>query len=290
MAFPAGPLVRSMRPRQWLKNGFVYAAAIFSGRALDPSAMGLVTLAALGFCAVASASYLVNDVLDREADRSDPVKRRRPIAAGALSVRSALLAAVALFAAGLALAGVAGPRVLAVTAIYGALIVLYSLWLKLVPILEAMVLATGFLLRVVAGALAIPVVISHWLVICGFLLALLLAFGKRVPDVDHPTRRTPRYPASYLTVIVPLLAGVTLVAYTLYTVAPDTVAKIGSNALLLTVPLVLYGVLRYLLLLHEGGAQDPTVALFNDRPLLIAVLAWAVIAATVLAVAHHRLG
>lgn len=290
MTPPFGPLLRSMRPRQWLKNGFVYAAAIFSGRALDPSALGAVTLAAASFCAVASGSYLVNDILDREADRLDPVKCRRPIAAGALPVRVALVAALALFAAGVLLAWRAGPAVLAITLVYGLLIQAYSFWLKLIPIIEAMVLASGFLLRLVAGALAIPVTISHWLVICGFLLALLLAFGKRVPDVSHPTRRTPRYPASFLTAIVPLLAGVTLVAYTLYTVAPDTVAKLGSNAMLLTAPLVLYGLLRYLLLLHREGSQDPTAALFNDRPLLVTVFVWALTAALVLAFAEHRFG
>jgi 4-hydroxybenzoate polyprenyltransferase len=126
------------------------------------------------------------------------------------------------------------------------------------------------------------VVISHWLVVCGFLLALLLAFGKRLPEADQAGSRSPNYPLSFLHDVVTMLAGVTLVAYTLYTVAPDTTAKLGgSNALLLTVPLVLFGILRYLLLLHREGAQDPTATLFRDRPLLAAVLLWIVTAGVI---------
>lgn len=267
-----------MRPRQWLKNGFVFAPVIFAGRFLDPEALGRVALAVVAFCLLSSASYLVNDVLDRDSDREDPIKKHRPIPAGELSVGAALAGAAVLFAGALGVAALVGVPILAVAAGYGVLIQLYSLRLKLVPIVEAMVLATGFLLRLAAGALAVPVTISHWLVICGFLLALLLAFGKRVPDVQHPTRRTPVYPASFLNVTVPLLAGVTLVSYVLYTVAPETVAKVGSNALLATAPLVLFGILRYLLLLHREGAQDPTTALLGDRPLLVSVALWAITA------------
>jgi 4-hydroxybenzoate polyprenyltransferase len=285
MSRPLPPIIRAIRPRQWLKNGFVYAPAIFSGHLLDPAAMLKVTWAALGFCAIASAGYLVNDVLDRDADRLDPIKRLRPVAAGRLSVPAALVWSLVLLIGGLALAQLAGTRVLLVAVAYGVLTQLYSLWLKLVPIVEAIVLAAGFLLRLGAGAIAIPVSISHWLVICGFLLALLLAFGKRVPDVAHPSRRTPVYPASFLNVVVPLLAGVTLVSYTLYTVAPDTVAKVGSGALLLTAPLVLFGILRYLLLLHRDGAQDPTTALLTDGTLMATVLIWAALAGAVLALA-----
>jgi 4-hydroxybenzoate polyprenyltransferase len=275
-------LVRGMRPRHWLKNGFVLAPAVFAGHAFDPPAMVKALMVAAAFCLASSAGYLVNDVLDREADRRDPVKRLRPVASGELGIGAALVWAALLLAVALAASLRQGPLVLLALAAYITLTVLYSLFLKSMPVVDVMVLATGFLIRLAAGALAIPVVISHWLVVCGFLLALLLAFGKRLPEADQVGSRSPRYPLSFLHDVVTMLAGVTLVAYTLYTVAPDTTAKLGgSNALLLTAPLVLFGILRYLLLLHREGAQDPTATLFRDKPLLAAVVLWIVVAGVI---------
>lgn len=281
-------VARSLRPRHWLKNGFVLAPALFSGHALDPAALGRSLLASAAFCLAASAGYLVNDVLDRDADRADPVKRLRPVAAGDLATGAAIAVAVALFVGALLVAALLSRPVLLAMLTYLALTLLYSLALKAVPVLEAMVLAAGFVVRLAAGALAIPVVISHWLVICGFLLALLLAFGKRVPELRRPALRTPAYPESFLSAVVAMLAGTTLVAYVLYTVAPETVANVGSRRLLLTVPLVLFGVLRYLLLLHREGAQDPAATLLTDRPLLLAVVLWAIAAAAIVAAAVGR--
>lgn len=276
---PIGVCLRAMRPRQWLKNGFVVAPALFSGHAFDPQALLRVGGAAIVFCLAASGGYLINDVLDRDADRIDPIRSKRPIAAGELSVALALALAAALIVVALGLAFMLGIPTVGALAGYLCLSLLYSVALKTVPVLEAMVLATGFVVRLVAGALVIAVPISHWLLICGFLLALLLAFGKRVPEVEHPTARTPRYPAAFLTESVTLLAGVTMIAYVLYTVAPDTTAKIhNSRALLLTAPIVLFGILRYLFLLARAGSQDPTAALMTDRPLLASVLVWAVLA------------
>jgi 4-hydroxybenzoate polyprenyltransferase len=281
MAATLPVLIRSMRPRHWLKNGFVVAPALFSGHAFDPPALARVGVAAFLFCLASSSVYLLNDVLDREADRADPVKRLRPVASGELSAVAALLAA-ALLAGAAFVTGVAlGRGVLLSLVAYLAINVLYSLWLKKVAVLEAMLLAAGFVVRLVAGALAIDVEISHWLLICGFLLALLLAFGKRVPELDHPDARTPRYPAAFLTEAVTLLAGVTMIAYVLYTVAADTVAKFHTHALLYTAPIVLFGILRYLFLLTRSGSQDPTATLLADRPLLAAVLLWGALAGTI---------
>lgn len=272
---------RTARPVHWVKNGFVLAPAVFAGHATDPASMALAVGTGAVFCLASSAGYFVNDVLDRKADRLDPVKSRRPVASGALSPSSALLWGGALLSLALAGAGALGRWVLVCVAVYLALTTLYSLALKRIPVLEAMVLGAMFLVRLAAGALAIHVPISHWLLICGFLLALLLAFGKRVPEVDHPSARTPLYPGTFLHEVVTLLAGVTVVSYTLYTVAPETVAKVGSHALLLTVPLVLFGVLRYLLLLHREGAQDPTATLVRDRTLLGTVIIWGVVAGAI---------
>lgn len=271
-------LGRAMRPRQWLKNGFVVAPAVFAGHAFDPAVMACAGAAAALFCLASSAVYLLNDVVDREADRTDSIKAQRPIASGELSVPFALVMAGLLAGGAVALGATLGRGVLAALGVYLGLNIVYSLGGKLVPVLEAMLLATGFVVRLAGGALAISVEISHWLLICGFLLALLLAFGKRVPEVSHPTARTPRYPAAFLTQAVTLLAGVTLVAYVLYTVAPDTEAKFHSKALLITAPVVLFGVLRYLFLLTREGSQDPTSTLLSDRPLLITVVVWTVLA------------
>ncbi|MCU0291284.1 MAG: UbiA prenyltransferase family protein [Thermoanaerobaculaceae bacterium] len=280
---PVAALARAMRPRQWLKNGFVVAPALFAGHAFDPPALLRVGAAAGLFCLASSAVYLINDVVDRDADRADPVKCRRPVAAGELSIALALAAAAGLAGCAVVMGAVLGRGVLAALAIYVGLNLAYSLGLKLVPVLEAMILATGFVVRLAAGALAISVEISHWLLICGFLLALLLAFAKRVPEITHPSARTPHYPAAFLTQAVSLLAGVTMVAYVLYTVAPDTQAKFHSKALLLTAPVVLFGILRYLFLLTREGSQDPTATLLADRPLLAAVAVWAVLAGLIVA-------
>ncbi|HQT93250.1 MAG: hypothetical protein B7Z68_07070 [Acidobacteria bacterium 21-70-11] len=279
-------LVRGMRPRHWLKNGFVLAPAVFAGHALDAPAMGRAVAVAAAFCLASSAGYLVNDVLDRETDRADPVKRFRPVASGVMSVAAAFVWAAALFAAAAALSLEGGAAAALVLGGYVVVTLLYSLLLKSLAVVDAMAVATGFLLRLVAGAVAIPVTISHWLIVCGFLLALLLAFGKRLPEAAGAGGRAPRYPLSYLHDVVTMLAGVTLVTYTLYTVAPDTTRKLGgSNALLLTVPLVLFGIMRYLLLLHREGAQDPTATLFRDRALLVTVVVWIVAAGTIVLVA-----
>lgn len=275
-------LVRAMRPRHWLKNGFVLAPAVFAGHAFDAPAMAKAVTVAAAFCLASSAGYLVNDVLDREADRNDQVKRFRPVASGELGIGTALSWAALMFAAAVAASLYQGALVVLALAGYVLLTLLYSLFLKSMPVVDVMVLATGFLIRLVAGALAIPVIISHWLIVCGFLLALLLAFGKRLPEAEQAGSRSPKYPLTFLHDVVTMLAGVTLVAYTLYTVAPDTTAKLGgSNALLLTVPLVLFGILRYLLLLHREGAQDPTATLFRDRPLLVAVVLWIITAGVI---------
>jgi decaprenyl-phosphate phosphoribosyltransferase len=281
--------VRAARPRHWLKNGFVLAPALFAGRMLDPDAMLRAGAVTGLFCLASSAVYLGNDVADRAADRADPVKRLRPVASGELSVAAALLGAAGLLFVALLAAGLLGREVLAALTAYIVVNLAYSMWLKKIAVLEAMLLASGFVLRLAAGALGIHAGISHWLLICGFLLALLLAFGKRVPEIDHPDARTPRYPAAFLTEAVTLLAGVTMVAYVLYTVAPETVTKFHGRGLLLTTLPVLFGILRYLFLLTRSGSQDPTATLLTDRPLLAAVAVWAAAAGTVVLHAGGRL-
>lgn len=283
-------LIRSLRPEQWLKNGFVLAPLVFSGLLDDPNAWARSLLAAAAFCAASSAVYLVNDVLDREADRRHPSKCNRPIATGEISVGTALATAVALAVAAMAAAFALGNLFPAVLGSYILLVVLYSAILKRVVFIDVLVLAAGFVLRVVGGAVAIDVPVSRWLLLCAYLLALYLALGKRRSELallgdDAGTHREVlgHYTLGLVDQAISVVLGATVLAYTLYTVAPDTVAKVGSEGLMATVPVVLYGLFRYLYLLHRhelGGS--PTRVLVTDRPILITVIVWLVVAAAVI--------
>ena len=285
-------LIRSLRPEQWLKNGFVLAPLVFSGLLDDRSAWIDGVLALVAFCAASSAVYLVNDVVDREADRKHPAKRHRPIAAGELSAAAALAVALVLVAAAMAGAAILGGWFPWVLGGYVVLVVLYSVLLKRVVFVDVLVLAAGFVLRVVGGAVAIEVPVSRWLLLCAYLLALYLALGKRRAELallgeGAGTHREVlgHYSLPLVDQAISVVLGATVLAYTLYTVAPDTVAKVGSEGLMATVPIVLYGLFRYLYLLHRhdlGGS--PTKVLLTDRPVLAAVLVWLAVAAIVIGV------
>ena len=279
-----------MRPEQWLKNGFVLAPIVFSGLIGDPDAWLRTVLAVVSFCAASSAVYLVNDVIDREADRSHPIKQNRPIASGEISMTTALVVAVLLLIAAAFASVWLGGWFPAVLAGYVSLVLLYSALLKRAVFLDVLVVAAGFVLRVVGGAVAIDVPVSRWILVVTYLLALYLALGKRRSELvllggEAGTHRVVlgHYTLPMVDQAISVVLGATVVAYALYTVAPETVAKVGSEGLLATVPIVLYGLFRYLYLLHRhelGGS--PTKALLTDRPLLVCVVVWLVVAAAVI--------
>ena len=283
-------LIRSLRPEQWLKNGFVLAPLVFSGMLDDTSVWLESMIAVAAFCAASSAVYLVNDVIDREADRRHPTKRARPIASGEISVATALVTAAFLVAAAMTAAWGLGGWFPMVLGGYILLVVLYSAILKRVVFVDVLVLAAGFVLRVVGGAVAIDVPVSRWLLLCAYLLALYLALGKRRTELallgeSAGTHREVlgHYTLSLVDQVISVVLGATVLAYTLYTVADDTVAKVGSEGLMITVPVVLYGLFRYLYLLHRsemGGS--PTRVLVTDRPLLVTVVVWLGVAAVVI--------
>jgi len=283
-------LLRSLRPEQWLKNGFVFAPMVFVGRVGDPEAWLRSAAAVVAFSAASSATYLLNDLLDRESDRAHPTKCRRPIASGELAVGVAVGAAVAVELVALALAVALGRWFLCVLLGYALLTALYSVSLKELVFVDVLVVAAGFVLRVVGGAVALPVPVSHWLLMCAFLLALYLALGKRRSELvllggGAGAHRAVlgHYTLDLVDQAISVVLGATVVAYTLYTVAPDTVGRVGSEGLMATVPVVMYGLLRYLYLLHRhelGG--NPSRALLVDRPLLACVVLWVVIAAAVI--------
>jgi 4-hydroxybenzoate polyprenyltransferase len=271
----------SLRPRQWVKNLFVFAGVVFAQKLYTPLLPVSVAVFAI-FCALSGAIYLLNDVADRDNDRLHPQKRTRPIASGRLPVPLAVGVAAVLIAAGL-LASLALSWPLAVVALaYAALLIAYSAWLKHVVILDVLIVAFGFVLRAVAGALAIHVEISGWLLICTILIALFLALGKRRHEYltlgDQAARHRPilaEYSAALLDQMIAVVTASTVTAYALYTMSAETVAKFDTHLLPATLPFVLYGIFRYLYLLYRrqlGG--NPSEMFLNDRPLLLNTLLW----------------
>jgi 4-hydroxybenzoate polyprenyltransferase len=281
MTFASG-LIRSIRPRQWTKNFLVFAALIFGERLRDPNALALAIAAFIVFCALSGVVYLVNDVLDREADRQHPVKSLRPIASGALAANQAVTAAIVLGSAALAGAFWIGPAFGAIAAAYLVLLGLYSVWLKHVVILDALTLSGGFVLRAAGGAAAVGVQFSHWLLLLTLLGALFLALNKRRAELialaggaTAHRRALAEYSPYLLDQMVSVVTASTLLAYAFYTISPETVAKFGTDLLLWTVPFPLYGIFRYLYLVHQrAGGANPSDTLIEDRPIQLCVLLW----------------
>ena len=283
-------LLFSLRPAQWSKNLVVFAGLLFGRRLLDGGAV----LAAIGaftvFCALSGVVYLVNDVADRESDRQHPLKARRPIASGALPVSVAIAAAIVLGAAGLAGAVTIGRPFAAVAAAYLMLQLAYSGPLKHIVIIDVLTIAIGFVLRAVAGAVAVNVEISHWLLVCTILLALFIALAKRRHEIvllaDGATTHRPilgEYSAYLLDQMIGVVTASTLISYVFYTISPETVEKFQTQWLGLTIPFPLYGIFRYLYLVHQReGGGSPADLLLADRPLLACVALWALAVALII--------
>ena len=276
-------ILLSLRPRQWVKNLFVFAGLIFSRSLFTPLVWPAIAAFVI-FCALSGAIYLFNDLADLEKDRLHPTKRRRPIASGALSVRAAAALGGLLLVGSLVAAYALSARFGLVATAYAGLLTAYSVWLKHVVILDVLTVAAGFVLRAVAGAAAIRVEISGWLVICTILVALFLALGKRRHEYltlhgDAAAHRPilAEYSESFLDQMVAVVTASTVTAYALYTMSPETVTKFHTRWLPLTLPFVLYGVFRYLYLLYRrelGG--NPSDLLLSDRALLINTALWMV--------------
>jgi 4-hydroxybenzoate polyprenyltransferase len=271
----------SLRPRQWIKNLFVLAGLVFA-QELFTRAVWVALAAFAVFCALSGAVYLLNDIADRERDRLHPTKRLRPIASGELPAGRAATVAVVLIVLGLAAAWMIGRAFTGAAVVYVLLLAIYSVWLKHLVIADVLTVALGFVVRAVAGALAIDVLISGWLVICTLLLALFLALGKRRHEYltlgEDARRHRPilaEYSAGLLDQMMAVVTASTVTAYALYTMSPETVAKFHTNLLPATLPFVLYGIFRYLYLLYRrqlGG--NPSELFLNDRPLLVNTACW----------------
>lgn len=273
-------LIRLARPKQWVKNAFVAAPLFFTPAALTGPNMAAVALAIVAFSLAASAIYVVNDYCDRAADRLHPKKRLRPIAAGLVPPNAALVFAALLAGAALAIAANLPSKFLGVLAFYVVLSLAYSLKLKHVSLLDVLIVAMGFVLRVEAGAAAIAIQPTVWILICTGLLALFLALAKRRDDLTSELGTQHRkaldgYTLGYVDTAVAVVLGALLVSYLVYTTDAAVMAKYGTDRLYMTAPFVVAGVLRYLqIALVEKGSGSPTDVALSDRFILVCVLGW----------------
>jgi 4-hydroxybenzoate polyprenyltransferase len=274
--------LRALRPHQWTKNLLVFAALLFSKHLFEPEPFIRTFLAFLAFCGLAGAVYLWNDIADIEQDRLHPKKKLRPLAAGELSIRSATLGAVALVVVALSLSFWLDVRLGLCASAYLGMNLGYSFGLKHVVILDVLTLALGFVLRALAGGFVIDVPVTEWLLVMTLLLALFLALAKRRHEITSLGQGASSHRAilaEYSPYLIDQMTSVVtasvVTAYAFYTLSPETVAKFGTAKLSWTLPLVLYGIFRYLYLVHQKDRGDsPTDMLLTDRPLLATVALW----------------
>jgi 4-hydroxybenzoate polyprenyltransferase len=275
-------LIVLARPWQWVKNGLVLAALVFSHRLFDPRDATLAAVALLAFCALSSFAYVLNDISDREEDRLNPEKRDRPLACGNLTIAQAVCFAIVLGAIATLLSIALGFNFLGIAGLYVALQFGYSLWARQYVVLDVIAVAIGFVLRAFAGGVAIGVDMSRWLVFITFVLALLLVLARRrhelvaMGDGARAHRGVlAQYSVRLIDQMLAIIAAATLISYMIYTASAEVEAKLGTRYLYLTVPFVAFGILRYLYLVdarNEGG--DPARLLICDLPTLLTVLFW----------------
>lgn len=274
--------IRLLRPYQWVKNLVVFGALIFAREFTNPASIREAVLAFVIFCLLSSVIYIVNDIVDRESDRLHPLKRQRPIASGTIDIGTAWTVAVVLLLISAALSLPLPAMFVYTAASFVAFNLLYSFVLKNIVIIDVMSIAVSFVLRAVAGSFAIGVPNSAWLIACTFLLALFIGFGKRRHEivtlkdgaVGHRVTLK-RYSVYFLDQLIGVVTASTVVAYTFYTVSPEIQERLDVHHLELTIPFVLYGIFRYLYLIHQeekGGA--PTRLLLSDGPILINIALW----------------
>jgi 4-hydroxybenzoate polyprenyltransferase len=276
----------AMRPRKWTKNLLLFAGVIFAAELGDPARIGRALAAFAAYCAASSAAYLFNDLRDAPHDRLHPVKRLRPVARGELATRPALALAAGLAVAAAAATAALGPWSLLALAGFAALQLAYSLGLKHLVLIDVMTIGALFVVRAAAGALAVDVRISPWLLLCSALLALFLGLAKRRGElVLVGAEATPGRPVlegyslALVDQLVSVVAASTVIAYSLYTFTAHT------QAMMLTIPFVLFGVFRYLLLVHRHDlGEEPEQVLLRDAPILVCVALWAATAGAILAV------
>ncbi len=284
----------SMRPKQWIKNFLVFAALVFSKNIFDLSKDLNAFIGLIIFCMITGCSYLINDLLDLEKDKLHPSKSQRPLASGKIKKTTAMTAIAITCFVGLFLAFYMNKFFGIIVLAFFLLNLGYSVYLKNIVIIDVITIAAGFVLRVMGGAVIISVVASHWLILCAMLLSLFLGFSKRrheliLLETDATSHRKvlEHYSPYFLDQMIAVVTASTLICYALYTMSKDTIEKLGTSKLIYTIPFVLYGIFRYLYLVHqkkEGG--NPTEVIFTDIPIIINVTLWVITSIVFVYIVH----
>jgi 4-hydroxybenzoate polyprenyltransferase len=280
--------IRLLRPHQWLKNAFVFTGLIFAHAWHQPQLILAVIYAAIAFCFMSSSLYVVNDILDLPQDKLHPSKKNRPIASGDISIKQALPIAIILFIAGLAVGYVASYKVFLVLVTYAIMNLLYCIELKHIVIIDVFIISFGFMLRIIAGTWAVGIAPSQWLMLCGLMITLFLGFTKRRAEINGmeegassgQRKVLEHYTPALLDKLIGITATGAIITYSLYTVSPSTIQSQGTANLIYTVPFVMYGIFRYIYLLHNNirqNGEDTASDLLKDKHLLITVFAWFVL-------------
>jgi 4-hydroxybenzoate polyprenyltransferase len=278
-------IIRLLRPRQWVKSGFVFMGLLFSHGWTQPSLRARVIMAAIAFSLVSSGVYILNDLFDRNNDAQHKRKRVRPLASGAVSVRTAVVVLAIIWIAGFALGGTISLPVLFILGLYALLNIGYSMGLKHVVVLDVFIIAAGFILRLLAGTTGVGIAPSNWILLCGMMTALFLGFAKRRSELytqaGNPAghrRVIQQYQPVFLDKMIVITATCVIISYGLYTLSPATIAFHHTESLIYTLPFVIYGVFRYIYALHtHTTGSDPAHDLFNDPHLVFSITGWLVL-------------
>jgi 4-hydroxybenzoate polyprenyltransferase len=288
---PVREMILVARPKHWAKNAVVLLPVLFAMKIADPMAWLAAGLTLAAFCLVSSFAYILNDLRDIDSDRRHPIKNSRPLAAGRLSIGTAVVEAVALLCAAMVLGSAVRPAMMVILGLYALLQTAYSFALKRRVLLDVIAIAMGFVLRTVGGAVAIGVAISPWLFICMFTLCLFMGFCKRYNELalfDDPRQagalRTTllSYSTPLLTHLITLSAGIAVVAFLLYGLSQSTIEHFGTDYFVYTLPVVVYGVFRFAMLSMQGTYADPTDLFFRDRPFQATIILWLAMAAVII--------
>lgn len=285
-------LLRLMRPHQWVKNSFVLTGLIFGHAWHSPTLVIQAFTAFAAFCLISSTIYVINDIIDIEEDKHHPTKRNRPLPSGKLTISTAAIFAAILGVAGLLLAALASYKVVIILLIYGLMNLAYSVKLKHIVILDVFIIATGFMLRILAGTLGLGIPPSQWLLLCGLMVTLFLGFSKRRAEIivlsgDKTAHRKvlEEYSPVLLDKMIVITAAGLIMSYSLYTMSAETILIHRTANLVYTVPFVIYGVFRYIYLLHhQRSGGDPSRDLVRDPHMLTVLLAWFI--TTIVLIAH----